>query len=160
MTLNNKEIDKILLAISSSVQRVYLHDNYLIQNKVHERSIVGRFAIYFQEELNQIGYSGFHLDVEYNKDHSHPKRTTNFSRGTYPDVVVHQRGSNENNLCIIEFKPQWSRVSIDRDIKKLKDFTDEKGKYKYGIGFSIIINHNIPHIQRVQKGMIIENPKY
>ncbi len=154
MTLNEQKIENLLSGIKRSINEVYTHDSYLIKNKVHERTIVGRFAIYFQKRLNQMGYSNFNLDIEYNKDHSNPKRTKNFSRGTYPDVVVHKRGSNEHNLCLIEFKTWWDNY-IDKDIAKLKDFTDEKDKYKYGIGFSIILNRDTPYIQAVEKGRIL-----
>ena len=84
------------------------------------------------------------------------KKTKNFPRGTYPDVVVHQRGSNEHNLCLIEFKTWWNNRT-ENDIRKLKDFTDENDKYKYGIGFSITLNRDAPYIQTVEKGRISGN---
>ena len=157
MTLSKHQIDNLLTAISSSLKDAYDYDKYLIDNKVHERTIVGRFAIYFQQKLNQIDYSDFHLDIEYNRDHSDPKRTKNFPKGTFPDVIVHKRGSNDKNLCIIEFKTWWN-PNTDKDIKKLKEFTDEEYKYKYGIGFSITLNRNCPPvIQMIEKGRLINN---
>ena len=157
MTLTKQEIRELLARISKSISKVYELDRYLIDNEVHERTIVGRFAIYFQEELNQCGYSHYNMDIEYNRNYSGKKQTNNFKDGTLPDVIVHNRGSNDYNLCIIEFKTGWGE-SNDRDLSKLKDFTNENDRYKYGIGYSITINHDSVIIQQVEKGHITGNP--
>lgn len=154
MTLSRLQLEQIYFAIKSALTILYSHDAYLIENKVNERTIVNRFSIYFQKELNERGFSEFNMDVEYNRDHSDIKRTVNFPRGTYPDVIVHRRGSNELNLCIIEFKTWW-RGNIERDISKLIDYTSQDGKYKYGLGFSITLNRDIPFIQTVVNGHIL-----
>jgi len=141
----------------NALSKVYQLDRYLIENEVHERTIVARFALYYQEELNLSGYSGYNMDVEYNRNYFDSKRTSHFQHGTLPDVVVHKRGSNDHNLCIIEFKTEWGE-NIDRDLLKLKDFTNENDRYKYGIGYSITINHDSVIIQQVEKGLITGNP--
>jgi|BioPla2DNA2_1021312.scaffolds.fasta_scaffold28391_2 effector-binding domain-containing protein len=153
MTLDQQEISKLFTVITNSLKKVYQHDGYLIENKVHERTIVARFAIYFQEELNRCGYKEYDMDVEYNKDHSNPKKTKNFPKGTFPDVIVHKRGSNEHNLCIIEFKKDGRNTKDD--IKKLRDFTNQKDKYMYGVGYSIIIDHDCPTLLQVMEGDIV-----
>ncbi|MEA5107114.1 MAG: hypothetical protein VB010_07145 [Sphaerochaeta associata] len=156
MILSSEEKDCIHSLICSALDNLYIHDLYLIRNKVNERSIVNRFSIYFQEKLSQNGYADYNLDVEYNKDHSNLKRTINFPRGTYPDVIVHKRGSNEYNLCIIEFKPWW-RSNTDRDILKLRDFSNQEGDYGYGIGLSIILSVNAIHIKTIVNGVVVES---
>jgi hypothetical protein len=141
----------------NALSKVYQLDRYLIEKEVHERTIVARFAIYYQEELNLSGYSGYNMDVEYNRNYFDSKRTSNFQNGTYPDVIVHKRGNNEQNLCIIEFKTVWGK-GIDRDLLKLKDFSTENDIYQYGIGYSITFTHDFPVIQHVVKGQLKGNP--
>lgn len=134
--MNNTELFKL---VNNALKRVYKHHEYLIKNQVHERSIVFWFGVYFYELLQhkEKEYAEFNLDFEYNKNHSNPKKTENFPDGTYPDILLHKRGSNEHNLLIIEFKTWWSPDN-SRDLMKLKDFTRPDGKYKYKCGLSII----------------------
>jgi hypothetical protein len=85
-----------------------------------------------------------------------PKKTENFPDGTYPDILLHKRGSNEHNLLIIEFKTWWSPDN-SRDLIKLKDFTRPDGKYKYKCGLSIILGKDKATIIPLEKGEIINN---
>ena len=139
MILNKSQTKQLNTAIESAIDKLYEKDIYLIQTRVHERAIVSRFNIYFQQALNLTEFKSYNLDFEYNKDHSNPKRTVNFRNGTYPDIILHQRGNNEANILVIEFKTWWGK-NTDDDIKKLKDFTNQKGKYKYAMGYSIVLN--------------------
>ena len=46
----------------------------------------------------------YDLDTEYNRDIEGFKRLANRPNGWYPDLILHKRGSNENNILIIECK--------------------------------------------------------
>ena len=153
--MNNTELFKL---VDNALEKVYKHHEYLIKNQVHERSIVFWFGVYLHELLQHKGkkYAEYNLDFEYNKDHSNPKRTKNFQKGTYPDILLHKRGSNEHNLFIIEFKPWW-RSDNSRDLRKLRDFTRLDGNYKYKYGLSIILRKDEATITVLQKGEIINN---
>jgi len=153
--MNNTELFKL---VNNALKRLYKHHEYLIKNKVHERSIVFWFGVYLHELLQhkEKEYAEFNLDFEYNKNHSNPKRTKNFQKGTYPDIILHKRGSNEHNLLIIEFKTWWSQDN-SRDLMKLKDFTLPDGKYKYKCGLSIILGKDKPIITVLQRREIINN---
>ena len=153
--MNNTELFKL---VNNALKRVYKHHEYLIKNQVHERSIVFWFGVYLYELLQhkEKEYAEFNLDFEYNKNHSNPKKTENFPDGTYPDILLHKRGSNEHNLLIIEFKTWWSPDN-SRDLMKLKDFTRPDGKYKYKCGLSIIFGKDKATIIPLQKGEIINN---
>ncbi len=139
MMLSENQITQLDSAIDIALNEVYQKDFYLIEHKVHERSIVNRFSIYFQKSLASTEFATLNLDFEYSKNHADPKRTVNFKNGTYPDIILHRRGSNEDNILIIEFKTWWDSNTIT-DIQKLKDFTNQNGQYKYGMGFSIVFN--------------------
>lgn len=50
----------------------------------------------------------------------------------FPDIIVHKRGSNTDNLLVIEFKKLSSRIKKDKDIDKLNAFKRELG-YQYAL---------------------------
>jgi hypothetical protein len=143
MLLELNQIETLKRAINLALDEVYARDLYLIANKVHERSIVCRFCIYLQRVFDTplFPFADFQLDFEYNRNYANPKKTTNFPKGTYPDLILHQRGSNDNNLCLFEFKTWWD-ADTGRDVQKLEDFTTQDGAYKYGIGFSILFGRS------------------
>lgn len=141
MIINSEQKTEILTMINEALNELYECDSYLITNRVNERSIVFRFGYYFQRLINNSPFSNYNMDCEYNKNHSNPKRTINFTNGTYPDIILHRRGSNDNNLLLIEFKTWWQKNN-SQDITKIKDFTDQNGNYKYAMGLSIILNRN------------------
>lgn len=149
---------ELLNFVDTALERVYKYHEYLINNQVHERSIVFWFGVYLHELLQHEGkeYAEFNLDFEYNKNHINPKRTVNFPDGTYPDILLHKRGSNEHNLLIVEFKTWWEPDN-KRDLMKLRDFAHPDGDYKYKYGLSIILEKNKPIITPLQKGEIINN---
>jgi Uma2 family endonuclease len=49
-------------------------------------------------------------------------------RNVYPDIIVHERGRNEenSNLVIIEIKKSTSQEKSDFDIEKIKRYTSPK----------------------------------
>ena len=47
MVLKEDEVSHIKAIINAALNEVYEHDRYLIEHKIHERSIVARF-IYFK----------------------------------------------------------------------------------------------------------------
>ena len=114
------------------------------------------FGIYLNELLKDTEYSKYDLDFEYNKNHSNPKKTVNFPKGTYPDMILHKRGSNEFNILIIEFKAWWGSDN-SKDLLKLRDFTDVDGVYKYTLGLSIVFGEDEPIITKLREGVIINN---
>lgn len=61
-----------------------------------------------------------------------------------PDIIVHKRGNNDDNLIVIEVKPWWNDKSkaFIKDENKLAYLTNYNNQYKYKYGFSLIINKN------------------
>ena len=143
MAINRErtDINDLKRLINHSIAMLYENDNYLIQHRIHERTIVFRFGIYFYLLLQGTKYSNYDLDLEYNKNHSNPKKTVSFTNGTYPDLLLHKRGSNDYNILIMEFKIRRSR-NIYKDIKKLKDFTSPNQEYKYKLGMFVLLLEN------------------
>ncbi|MBI9071401.1 MAG: hypothetical protein JEY94_07365 [Melioribacteraceae bacterium] len=148
-------IQLLIELVQQAIQMVYERQYYLIENKVHERSIVFWFGIYFNEIIKKSEFSEYNLDFEYNKNHSDPKRTDNFPQGTYPDIILHKRGTNKDNLLIMEFKTYWGD-DTDKDLCKLKDFTNNSGKYNYELGLSIVLCKDKERFTKIANGEISE----
>lgn len=117
--------------VNSALYKVYKHDEYLPSdwkgeiksntfNHVGERSIVFRFAHYAQNLINESNskyLKSLNVDCEYNRNFSSPKGLPGFRNGTYPDFIIHQRGNNDINILMIEFKGWWSNKSTETDEK-------------------------------------------
>ena len=68
------------------------------------------------------------------------KRLANRPNGCYPDLILHKRGSNENNILIIECKGWWADdKDIEEDKEKIIAFLNSE-RYKYMFGLLIIFN--------------------
>ena len=109
-------------------------------------------GIYIQRIISRDSQLKFYdLDNEYNRNGQDSKRTPNFKNGTYPDLIIHKRGSNEKNVIIIECKTNWNN-DIHIDLQKLKNFICIKGEYKYKYGVSIIFKINTIEIRILEHG--------
>jgi hypothetical protein len=146
MTLTELQIKELKKNITTTLQKVYKDDISLINRKVNERTIAYRFGFYLIEEAfkkfapQDIKIS---IDLEYNRNGRNAKSLKNFNPayGKYPDLIIHERETNDNNILIIEFKKP--NVSMDDDFKKLIGFTDKVDVYKFGLGVSIVIKADI-----------------
>ena len=117
--------------LNNALNKLYNNDASLIIRRTNERSIVFRLGIYLQEELNINGLEEYNLDCEYNRNMEESKSTCNLLNGTYPDLIIHTRESNENNLLILEFKTWWNS-NQDNDEYKIREFKNSPYNYIYG----------------------------
>lgn len=137
-------MDELIVLISGALDSLYKNEAYLIEQEVHERSLVFRFGLYFHKCLEESPkFSKFDLDIEYNRDlvsskNKDPKRTQDHPKGIFPDLILHKRGNNYNNILVLEFKTNWNENPSD-DVKKLKELTSPNQKYHYNLGISIVL---------------------
>jgi len=63
------------------------------------------------------------------------------SISAYPDIIVHIRETNEENLLVVEMKKKNSKVAKDYDYRKLRAYTEisEDNKYHYQYGVFILL---------------------
>lgn len=57
-------------------------------------------------------------------------------QAVFPDIIVHKRGNNDDNLLIIEMKKDSSREDNKRDLEKLRAF---KRELNYCFAFHLIL---------------------
>lgn len=130
-------------------------DWHLLENDVHERSISHMLACHMMPYFDQLN-----VDCEYDSNVEADKgkkyiyllqekieelgllRDNEFSeeeilqRFVYPDIIVHRRGDNENNLLILEMKKSSSKKDFEYDREKLRRFTspDYENELNYAWG--------------------------
>ena len=116
--------------------RLIQTDSALLERDVSERSLSHRLAHYISLDVAiQLPLT---VDCEYNRHFGDPKRLQLPPREAldreirattvFPDIVVHERGSDENNLIVLELKKVGE--DIQYDALKLQAFREELG-YKH-----------------------------
>jgi hypothetical protein len=146
--------NSIKAIIEASLKDLYKKDKHLIlngddvsnanKNHVSERGIVHKFGVYLEKHIEKYHeLTKYNIDVEYNRDGSNIKRLPGYPNGVYPDLIIHKRGTNKDNLLILEFKPWWNN-EIDNDLNKVEEFIDQDGQYAYKYGCVITIEKNKP----------------
>ena len=139
---------QIIALLGEALDQFYEKDSCLVDmvadvkqdngsHHVGERAIVFRLAHYMQNIMDKTSvFKGYVLDCEYNRDGTDIKKLQ--EKCVYPDVIIHQRQNNENNLLVMEVKTYWNS-DTGQDVKKLQGFMDPKGGYHYKFGASLVI---------------------
>jgi hypothetical protein len=128
----------IIKKINLSLDLFYEKDAHLIEINVHERSIAHKFAEYLQ-----LLFPDYNVDCEYDRHGKYTKklerikecdkdRTTN---RILPDIIIHKRGHDRNNLVVFEVKSKSTATACD--IKKLELLTKKLGEFGYDFGFFV-----------------------
>ena len=132
----------LITLLKDAVAKCYQNDKTLIDRSMEQASVT-RICIYMYELINNDNrfnsLRSYNLDCEYNKNDEHIKETPRCPNGTRPDLVLHKRGQNDNNILVVEFKPRRAHNKKDAstnkyiDEVKLEDFTAH-GVYNYQLG--------------------------
>ncbi len=174
--IKEKEIKELKELLNKALNRLYekaldqldRNDLYLIEINANERSMVFRFGIHFAELVKESSFTGFNVDAEYNKRGKDPETIQNKEienqitpskpKGAWPDIILHERGNDNHNKLVIEFKKKKNRSStctcndikkkkkrscICDDIKKLEAFTNKEGDYKYVLGALVVLHDEL-----------------
>ena len=149
------KVSEIENIVNKSLDILYKNEKYLFENGVSERNLVfhfsGYFCILFEEFNTDEKYS---IDCEYNRNVFNEKEYKELVCGgkkhkMYPDFILHERGTNINNLLAIEFKKfnNYKKSAINNDKLKLRVLTDPLGIYKYKIGLFIKFGKNRDNVK-------------
>lgn len=118
--------------------------NY-VSGAVAERCMVFRIGHYMQNIMNNYSeqlFEGLILDCEYNR-HGENVKTVDGPKKGIPDLLIHQRKNDDNNILCIEFKKGKPLQNDElEDIKKLEIFTSRSREYKYLYGFHIHLGNS------------------
>lgn len=147
-------INELIEMTLNALEKLYENDEILFINDVNERTLVFRLGIYLDNILNKNDkFKYLNVDSEYNRnirgiDIYKSIGIENYRRKTYPDLIIHERGTNDNNQLVIEFKKcvrnkrndylilESKQINIDD--AKLKYYTAKNKEYKFKLGLAII----------------------
>ena len=151
------EVEELKNRIKKTIKIFYKNDFFLIDKETNERSITHKLAEYIQREFPE-----YHVDCEYNrmkKDRDMtsdeyfskkldlPKKQTDSydieATTVYPDIIIHRRGNNNDNLLVIEVKKDIKdrQEAENFDITKIKAYVKIKElNYNYGLFLKLFKN--------------------
>ncbi len=113
------------------MEKLLEKDVFLIKNVLHEGTLSHKLGCYLQNQFPEMD-----VDCEYNKHEVGTKMIVinDKEEEIRPDIVVHRRGDDSNNLVVIEVKKEGSRKERDWAVTKLTELTRKDGKYQYKYG--------------------------
>ncbi len=155
-------IPELHMKVETALREFFCEDIDLLCLKANERSITHKLVEHLQRQFKCL-----EVDCEYNRRRNRTKKlpdapettqtTRPKQRPVYPDIVVHQRGFDENNQLVIEVKKS-NRGNASRDKGKLREFTKPGGDYKYRLGlflkFDVGDQSGLKHAECYQDGEI------
>jgi S-adenosylmethionine:tRNA-ribosyltransferase-isomerase (queuine synthetase) len=132
--------------IIRAIKTLRKNDSHLLWVDSSERSIMHKLAIYLGEEFKE-----YDVDCEYNRSKDVPKvimskllgrkNYSSLKKKVYPDIVIHKRGNNGDNLLVVEIKKSsnHSRGERDFDVLKLEAYMSKGDDYQYRYGMFVDI---------------------
>lgn len=147
----NYDIEEIEILVNNALDRLYYNDRYLLEHDVNELSITHKLARYLEDiffyydvdcEYNRIGdiakrlnrnlYEKYKGILGYKIDNILKEK--NNDKLAKPDIILHKRGRNDQNLLAIEVKKSDNKDD-NYDRLKLIIYTDKDYglNYKYGL---------------------------
>lgn len=118
----NIETELIKQLIRNALKELICRDHILLDVRVKEEAINHRFAIYIEQEYHRIFPDGpeLNFDLEYNRNYFNEKELLdeNDERIRFrPDLIIHQRISNERNKIAFELKKGYPDKKDKRTIR-------------------------------------------
>lgn len=140
----------VRIRLQAAVETLLIDDSYLLEIGVSERAIMGRLAVY----LTHL-FPSHSVDLEYNRHALEVKRAdvpeecanaTNFAGKAIiiPDLIVHQRGHDRDNLLVLEAKKSADRRGKDCDRLRVTALKRELG-YRFAALLEFPIGGSPPH---------------
>ncbi len=142
--------EQSLIQILRQAHRIFNQKHaHLLKVCSSERSITHAIANCLAEALQDNNLDNLDIDCEYSRNGEEVKRLnlktdcTNsddlVAKTVYPDIIVHKRGSNEDNVMYIEVKIEENETDKlkEHDIDKINAAIKE---FKYQFGLYILIN--------------------
>jgi hypothetical protein len=112
--------EELVRRLNSSIECLLARDRALLEFDVNERSITHKLAEYLQTFFPE-----YNVDCEYNRNHGAVKTLElpthlnqwddTQARTVFPDIIVHQRGTDTNVLVIEVKKTTGGNEQFDLD---------------------------------------------
>jgi citrate lyase synthetase len=120
------EKNDLIEILKNCLKRVFEEDAILREIGVDERCINHRLAMYMSEHVEE---GAIKVDTEYNR---HLKDQKYYEENTYGsiDILVHERGTDQNNIVAFECKKE--RIS-KTDLVKIHALLRPDFNYRFGV---------------------------
>jgi hypothetical protein len=125
--VNKPEVEQ---ALKVALDKFFSQDAHLLAVNASERSMSHRIAVYIAEQI-----PGYDVDCEYNRDGINPKELNlhveqvssaeDEAVTVFPDIIVHRRGNNNDNLLVVEMKKLGAWHGVEHDEQKLHAFRSQ-----------------------------------
>ncbi len=102
--------EQINTLLQTSLLEIFYRDSVLLDRAVREECINHRLAYYFETLFSGIIHDDmfYTVDLEYNKNLTRVDKEIEIADKTFiairPDIIIHQRQDNRNNLLAVEAK--------------------------------------------------------
>ncbi|MBT3022050.1 MAG: hypothetical protein KUF77_09780 [Candidatus Thiodiazotropha sp. (ex Lucina aurantia)] len=144
-------MDDIREKVEKIVTAFVTEEVELLMNNSSEQAITHRLAVMLERDFND-----WNVDCEYNRDQNTIKRLRYAisadrpieERDVVPDIIVHQR-MTENNLLVIEVKKSTNPEPDVKDLAKLHAFREQLG-YKNALFIRFLVGADEPNVQRME----------
>ncbi len=132
--------EDVQVFLKKALIKLYYDHSYIIQNNASERAITHHFA-----NIITTFFDGYCADVEYNRRGIEKKYFGKGQKGrrVYPDIIIHQRKPNEDNLLAIEVS-KWNKPKqkIQKDKERMKEYV----RYlKYEMAACVLLPKELPN---------------
>ena len=154
------EKEELKQRIDDAIEKLRQKDGVLLNIDVNERTISHKLAGYIQIELE-----GYSVDCEYNrylystkilKIPKDPIRWKDLeAKPIFPDIIIHKRLSNDENLLVIEMKKLSNRQDRFFDKSKVKALTLPPFNYKFGLFLEIDVAKTNDSFEWYQNGSLM-----
>lgn len=150
--------DQLYEKVEKALRTFFRKDEKLLHIDANERSITHKVAEYLQYQFPDMN-----VDCEYNRrgGSGSVKKSSSTGQGILPDIIIHERGTDNNNCLAIEIKIKKREIksktyqnAVDRDYEKLKDYTSLLYRYKVGLFLEIDIRS-----KRISEILCFQNGK-
>lgn len=125
---------EIAARLREAVAALFKRDGLLLEYAVGERAVAAKLACYLAPL-----FPDHHVDVEYNRHGLDPKVLNLPSdcdgggeKLIMPDVIVHRRGHDDDNLLVIEVKKETNPESRACDRAKIQGMK-HYFRYRWGV---------------------------
>ncbi|MEU6827358.1 hypothetical protein ABZ894_01780 [Nocardia beijingensis] len=129
VTVSTMEPRHLQALLARAVRETYDEDRHLIEADIREEALVFRIAHRLANWIELPG-SLLHVDVEYNRRYvagqQRPKYEVTGDSHVTPDLIVHTRGGDTQNLLVVEAKKvQPLGEQLTRSVTQLQGFRSE-----------------------------------
>lgn len=149
------DIKEIISNVKEAVNDLISNEKDVLQRKLFEQNLSHHLAKYLEPLFEK-----YNVDIEFNGDIDKPNdrkaleiaqsrmirigynSKINNTYNIRPDIIVHRRGDNENNILVVEIKKDISPDNDkEYDLIKLEHLTIDylKNHYNYRLGVAIIL---------------------